>query len=120
GKTATRLGVRRRRHPCEWASAPPHLLRPVPLSTHERTIPMDPLAATLVGISLLLVAYTYAGYPLLLRLIGGWLPRREAPRDPREWPSVSITVPAYNEEAQIAGVLDALLALDYPAERRQI
>jgi cellulose synthase/poly-beta-1,6-N-acetylglucosamine synthase-like glycosyltransferase len=33
---------------------------------------------------------------------------------------VSITVPAYNEEGQIAGALDSLLALDYPSDRMQI
>src|SRR5262245_640595 len=33
---------------------------------------------------------------------------------------VSIVVPAYNEEAQIRGAIKALLAQDYPADRRQI
>jgi cellulose synthase/poly-beta-1,6-N-acetylglucosamine synthase-like glycosyltransferase len=37
-----------------------------------------------------------------------------------EWPLVSITVPVYNEEAQVRGLLESLLALDYPEERKQI
>lgn len=37
-----------------------------------------------------------------------------------EWPQISITVPMYNEEAQARGLIESLLALDYPADRRQI
>ena len=33
------------------------------------------------------------------------------------WPSVVVFVPAHNEEQVIGGMLDALLAADYPAER---
>src|SRR5687767_15620655 len=40
--------------------------------------------------------------------------------DPDEWPSVTITLPVHNEERRIASCLDAVLALDYPADRRQI
>ena len=36
------------------------------------------------------------------------------------FPSVSIVVPAYNEEAQIRGAIEALIGQDYPADRRQI
>lgn len=68
-----------------------------------------------------LVFYTFIGYPALLRAIGRV---RRAPAQPRtlppEPPYLSITVPAYNEERQIAAALDALLALEYPADRRQI
>ncbi|MEO8449537.1 MAG: glycosyltransferase family 2 protein [Gemmatimonadota bacterium] len=33
------------------------------------------------------------------------------------WPSVVVFVPAHNEERVIAGVIEALLAVDYPAEQ---
>jgi cellulose synthase/poly-beta-1,6-N-acetylglucosamine synthase-like glycosyltransferase len=67
-----------------------------------------------------LVLYTYLIYPLLLWLLSR-VARPPAPRaEGWEWPYVSITVPAFNEEKQIGGLLDALLALDYPADRRQI
>jgi cellulose synthase/poly-beta-1,6-N-acetylglucosamine synthase-like glycosyltransferase len=36
------------------------------------------------------------------------------------WPSVTIVVPAHNEERVIGGCLEHLLALDYPAERLDI
>ena len=67
-----------------------------------------------------LVAYTYIGYPALLMLVGAFRPRRKPAAPPAQWPMISIVVPAYNEEAQIRGLLDSLLALDYPADRRQI
>ncbi|HXE57976.1 MAG TPA: glycosyltransferase family 2 protein [Gemmatimonadales bacterium] len=74
----------------------------------------------LVAVPVLLFAYAYVGYPLILRLLG---PFRPAPRrwgDPPEWPTITITVPVYNEERSIRGLIESLLALDYPADRRQI
>lgn len=66
-----------------------------------------------------LTTYAYAGYPVLLRLLGRKGAERPRPTA-EEWPYVSITVPAYNEEDQIGQTLESLLALDYPVERRQI
>jgi cellulose synthase/poly-beta-1,6-N-acetylglucosamine synthase-like glycosyltransferase len=66
-----------------------------------------------------LALYAYGAYPLILRL----LPRSSSfrvQRSPQSWPIVSIVVPAYNEERQIRGAVEALLAQDYPADRRQI
>lgn len=37
-----------------------------------------------------------------------------------DWPRVTVFVPAHNEEQVISGMLDALLAQDYPADRLQI
>src|SRR5207249_786789 len=64
--------------------------------------------------------YTYLGYPTLLKLVGSLrrAPRRTAP--PWEWPSICITIPVDNEARVIAGTLERILELDYPAERRQI
>jgi cellulose synthase/poly-beta-1,6-N-acetylglucosamine synthase-like glycosyltransferase len=65
-------------------------------------------------------AYTYLGYPailLFLRVIH----RRQRPKPSlRTWPPVSIVLPVYNEAGVIAGTLERILALDYPADRRQI
>ena len=68
-----------------------------------------------------LVAYAYVGYPILL-LGWGWLRRRthDTVRSEAAWPSVSIMLPVYNEEATLARTLERLLALDYPSDRRQI
>src|SRR2546422_102443 len=65
-------------------------------------------------------AYSYVGYPALLKLLGLGRARRRAAPPFEEWPSVSITVPVHNEAEVIAGTLERLLELDYPVERRQI
>jgi cellulose synthase/poly-beta-1,6-N-acetylglucosamine synthase-like glycosyltransferase len=66
------------------------------------------------------VLYTYIGYPALLRLVATARPPWTPPSPPSEWPRISITVPAFNEEGTIRGTIESLLALDYPADRRQI
>jgi cellulose synthase/poly-beta-1,6-N-acetylglucosamine synthase-like glycosyltransferase len=82
---------------------------------------------TLTGVEVFLVllpgllfGYAYVGYPALLKLIGLTRPAAPAVGDPAEWPSVTIVVPAYNEEQAIRRTIESLLAIDYPAERRQI
>jgi cellulose synthase/poly-beta-1,6-N-acetylglucosamine synthase-like glycosyltransferase len=40
--------------------------------------------------------------------------------DTARWPEITVLIPAHNEEAVIARMLDALLAADYPAERMTI
>jgi cellulose synthase/poly-beta-1,6-N-acetylglucosamine synthase-like glycosyltransferase len=67
----------------------------------------------------LLVVYAYVLYPALLRAFARGHCSAVAP-PPSDWPLVSISLPVYNEAAQIESVLDALLAIDYPVERRQI
>jgi cellulose synthase/poly-beta-1,6-N-acetylglucosamine synthase-like glycosyltransferase len=75
------------------------------------------LLAFLIALPLVVAFYAYAVYPLLLQLI----PEESTPITQRDQlPLVSIVVPAYNEERQIAGAIDALIAQDYPPNRRQI
>jgi cellulose synthase/poly-beta-1,6-N-acetylglucosamine synthase-like glycosyltransferase len=81
---------------------------------------MVTLACVLVAIPILLFGYAYFGYPLLLRILSQ---TRTAPKrwgDPLQWPAISITIPAYNEERAIRRTIESLLALDYPPDRRQI
>ena len=73
----------------------------------------------LLLLPIVLAFYAYGLYPLILRLLGR-SPITPASRALQSWPVVSIVVPAYNEERQIRGAIEALLAQDYPAERRQI
>lgn len=75
--------------------------------------------ATLLAIAS--AAYAYALYPAILWLLARTRgPTDLPPKNPDEWPHISITVPVYNEAAQMTELLDSLLALDYPADRRQI
>lgn len=74
----------------------------------------------LVLLPALLFGYAYVLYPLLLKAIAAFRPAAPGLRDPPEWPSISIALPAYNEERNIGRTLDSLLALEYPADRRQI
>jgi cellulose synthase/poly-beta-1,6-N-acetylglucosamine synthase-like glycosyltransferase len=80
---------------------------------------MNVLAWSLIGCAVLLLGYTYVGYPVLLMLFARLRSRRPSPAIDA-WPQVSIAVPAYNEETQIRGLLDSLLELDYPPEKKQI
>jgi len=78
-------------------------------------------ALWVLALSVALPVYAYAGYPLLLWIIGR-LRRRPATPAPAddEWPFVSISIAAYNEEAQIRELIKSLLALDYPRDRLQV
>jgi poly-beta-1,6-N-acetyl-D-glucosamine synthase len=67
-----------------------------------------------------LVLYTYAGYPAVLWLVARRRPAPATPEASGTLPTVSITVPVYNEGSQVRGLLDSLLALDYPEQHRQI
>ncbi len=98
---------------------------------------MTTLAAVLFWLSAALLAYTHLGYPLLLAALvrlGGR--NRPAPRRLRDsgaysppnlgeaaaaaLPTVSLIVPAYDEEEVIAAKVAGALALDYPRERLQV
>jgi cellulose synthase/poly-beta-1,6-N-acetylglucosamine synthase-like glycosyltransferase len=65
-----------------------------------------------------LVDYAYAGYPCLLAVAAS-IQRRKIKFAPIE-PTVTVIIAAFNEEMAIARKLEMVLALDYPAGRRQI
>ena len=69
--------------------------------------------------ALFLVVYTYLIYPVLLWLLaaGRKMPKY-APLS--EWPTASLIIAAYNEEAVLRAKLENALAMDYPAERLDI
>ena len=70
----------------------------------------------LFWILLFAAAYSYFVYPALLWLLCRG--RREVPvvdsTLPAEWPSMSLIVTAYNEEARIREKIENTLAIDYP------
>jgi cellulose synthase/poly-beta-1,6-N-acetylglucosamine synthase-like glycosyltransferase len=85
------------------------------------------LAAVLFWLSAGLLVYTHIGYPLalwaLVRLRGRTRDLRlERPTliEEEDLPTVSLIVPAYDEEEVIADKVANALALDYPRERLQV
>jgi biofilm PGA synthesis N-glycosyltransferase PgaC len=71
-----------------------------------------------------LVVYTYAGYAAVLALLTRGKRQDAAPEgdsgSSRDLPSVTLIVPACNEERWIARKIENSLALDYPRERLEI
>lgn len=77
------------------------------------------IAVILLCMPVVIGLYAYAIYPAILR----WMGRRDnKAEDPRSAipPTVTIVIPAYNEEQQIRGAIEAVLAQDYPADRRHL
>ncbi|HJT21821.1 MAG TPA: glycosyltransferase family 2 protein [Nitrospira sp.] len=81
---------------------------------------MDPFAGieSLFWMSILFIFYAYAGYPLLLLLIGT-LHSRPVRGMPFQ-PTVSFIITAYNEESRIGKKLANTLRLEYPRDRLEI
>jgi len=72
--------------------------------------------------SVALILYTYLGYPVLVALVAGRRrPSRQTGDPPaQEVPSVTVIVPAHNEERWIERKIENTLALRYPRDRMQI
>jgi poly-beta-1,6-N-acetyl-D-glucosamine synthase len=72
---------------------------------------------TLFWVSFLLVAYVYAGYPILLGL-WAWVVnrpvRKRLPGPGEPWPAVSVVLAAHDEAQQLRGRLSNLLGQIYP------
>lgn len=93
---------------------------------------METFWRVLVWGSLLVLFYTYLGYPLVVYMLvrlRNALSRREAAaaeiaagdaKPSWVWPTVSILIPAYNEERVIRRKVENTLELDYPREKLQI
>ena len=81
---------------------------------------MNLLAIAALAACVALVGYAYVGYPCLLKLVSLLHRTRRPPDAPTAWPTVSVTIPVYNEAATIAATLERTLQLDYPPDRRQI
>ena len=76
-----------------------------------------PLAAA--ALALVVLVYTYAGYPALIALLSRAWPLRPR-RDPTWTPTVTACVAAYNAETTLPAKLASLIALDYPADKLHV
>lgn len=79
---------------------------------------MTTLAAVMVFGALGIIAYVYAGYPIMLWLLAK-IHRQDIHRMDIT-PSVTLLISAYNEEETIGRKLENSLTLDYPRERLSI
>lgn len=80
---------------------------------------VEMVAKIVFWLSAAALAYTYAGYPVLVAAVARLRPRRVA-RDEKFMPAVSVVITAYNEERDLAAKLDNTLALDYPKDKLEI
>lgn len=66
--------------------------------------------------------YAYVGYPLLLKVLGGFFARdvNVSPRGDEDLPAVTVLMPVHNEAAVLEAKLNNLLALDYPSDKLDI
>ena len=75
-------------------------------------------AEIIFWLSAVALCYTYAGYPLLVVLVGMLRPRSVRRGDIQ--PTVSIVITAYNEGRDLAAKLENTFSLDYPRELLEI
>ena len=79
------------------------------------------MIAALLWMSVALIVYVYALYPLLIAAFASVKPHRPAPEIPEDaWPRIAVLIPACNEERWIARKIENTLALDYPQEKLRI
>ncbi len=81
---------------------------------------MTGLAEWVFALALFVPAYAYIGYPIVLWLLAAVRRRATEVPAPGNWPLISFSLPAYNEETSIGATLERILEADYPAERRQV
>lgn len=79
---------------------------------------MTEIVLVIFWLSLAMLFYAQAGYPLLMALAS----RRhgEIVESPTRWPRVSLIIPAYNEQGVLAAKLENTLQIDYPSGQLEI
>jgi cellulose synthase/poly-beta-1,6-N-acetylglucosamine synthase-like glycosyltransferase len=76
-----------------------------------------------VVIAVLLLLYTYAGYPIAIGMLARsapWRARPPAPAKPEEMPKVTVCLPVYNGTSYLPAKIRSIFAQDYPADRFEI
>ena len=76
------------------------------------------VAEVIFWVCVLLIAYTYAGYPLLVFIVGRLFPKpvNKAPFEPY----LTVLITAYNEQNDIKRKIENTLNLDYPREKFEV
>ncbi len=81
-------------------------------------IETDIMAEIVFWISIFLILYTYAIYPVILSILRIFMRKPVDKKDTT--PSVSVIIAAYNEEKNIRNKIENTLELDYPKNRIEI
>lgn len=79
---------------------------------------MNWLPTVLFVLSCVFLLYVVAGYPLLLKLLARFFPKRIRKGD--YLPSVTVVIPVRNGEDYVRRKLDSILELDYPKELLEV
>lgn len=87
---------------------------------HHRPWYIKLMLYTLYFIVGLIVIYTIRHYWFTYNRLFGAQRHPYLDVDAADWPSVTVLIPAHNEEAVIAHNLDALLEVDYPPEKLRL
>jgi cellulose synthase/poly-beta-1,6-N-acetylglucosamine synthase-like glycosyltransferase len=98
-------------------SAPPAPVAQEPRGPVSHSTWVRALAWLLCLIVLLIVIYTVRHYVFALNRLFGRQRQPFIDIDVADWPTVTVLIPAHNEERVIADCLGALLEVDYPPER---
>ncbi len=70
--------------------------------------------------AVVLLAYSYIGYPLVLQVLSRLKPKWKEPQVELSLLSVSVIVSVYNEEKIIKKKIDNFLQLDYPSDKLEL
>ena len=69
-------------------------------------------------VSVLMMFYTYVGYPMFVYVVARIIPKATA-AGPFE-PSVTVLITAYNEERDIKEKIENTLLLEYPSDKLEV
>jgi cellulose synthase/poly-beta-1,6-N-acetylglucosamine synthase-like glycosyltransferase len=78
------------------------------------------LLPLLFWLTLVMLFYTYLGYPLLIYFLGRLFLRRSVNPNPPQTRSVTVILAVHNEEQRISQRLENLLSSDYPKDKLEI
>lgn len=87
---------------------------------HPRPWYITLMLSILLGIVAIIIIYTVRHYWFTLNRLFGRQRHPYLDIDVADWPTVTVIVPAHNEELVISNILNALLDVDYPRERLMI
>ncbi|GAB6040548.1 glycosyltransferase family 2 protein [Endothiovibrio diazotrophicus] len=81
---------------------------------------IDGVMAAILWGGVFLILYTWVIFPLGVALLARVRRRAPLPTEPERWPTLSVIIAAYNEEASIAARIENLREQDYPADRIEV